>query len=636
MVKFSRLYSRILHIKSKKTKESSAETMHKKLEDCFQNDAKSSQGDFLEERCARSEGNNSKHDSEHEIGVPSSGNIRKSISLGNDMAREGNNSVGSDSENEKRDIYDETMVTEGVEQLAISPSNQSDSENKESVSSIGNATQYSKDDCNISDLHFSQKSACASNDGTPISLPPSVVKSKSLYDICLSPQNLVVPHSRSAEDLTSLDLKRMNMDDNISNKVENIDVNTTNGGCDSYEHFGPAKEWIVPVKDETYADKHFHGESSSCNLEDIPSKDYRIKRIEDWVSDLKHCSPLEETDDDDVSNVDYNQILGGANSVDYATSSKISDKLNPGVEVAKRYISSLSPIATTANLTNHGLVVVPLLSAFVSLRTLNLSGNFIVKITAGSLPRGLHALNLSKNNITTIEGLRELTRLRVLDLSYNRIVRIGHGLASCSSIKELYLAGNKISEVEGLHRLLKLNVLDLRFNKISTAKSLGQLAANYNSLQAISLEGNPAQKNVGDENLKKYLQSLLPQLSYYNRHSIKTKSLNDMSDRSARLGISSNRGLRSDHKNVRKGNAHNKSISSSVHGSRNQSALPISSKKSVLLKPSKGKSARLPPTGSKGVKAHKNHFYDFGSKILSLGSDNLMRRSHSEGTLGAL
>jgi hypothetical protein len=34
-------------------------------------------------------------------------------------------------------------------------------------------------------------------------------------------------------------------------------------------------------------------------------------------------------------------------------------------------------------------------------------------------------------------------------------------LASCSSLKELYLVGNKISEVYGLHRLLKLKVLDL-------------------------------------------------------------------------------------------------------------------------------------------------------------------------------
>ncbi|KAF2292127.1 hypothetical protein GH714_013373 [Hevea brasiliensis] len=229
--------------------------------------------------------------------------------------------------------------------------------------------------------------------------------------------------------------------------------------------------------------------------------------------------------------------------------------VTPGMEAAKRYISSLSAAATTAQLSNHGLAVIPFLSAFVSLRVLNLSGNSIVRIAAGALPRGLHLLNLSKNNISTIEGLRELTRLRVLDLSYNRILRIGHGLASCSSLKELYLAGNKISEVEGLHRLLKLTVLDLRFNKISTAKCLGQLAANYNSLQAISLEGNPAQKNVGDEQLKKYLQGLLPHLVYFNRQPIRVSTLKDAADRSVRLGINAHqfdRGLKSDNKATRK------------------------------------------------------------------------------------
>ncbi|KAL6003608.1 hypothetical protein ACLOJK_023841 [Asimina triloba] len=94
----------------------------------------------------------------------------------------------------------------------------------------------------------------------------------------------------------------------------------------------------------------------------------------------------------------------------------------------------------------------------------------------------------------------------------------------------LYLAGNKIGEVEGLHRLLKLNVLDLHFNKISIAKSLGQLAANYSSLRIINLEGNPAQRNIGDNQSKKYLLSLLPHLVYFNRQTIKSSSLKEIVD----------------------------------------------------------------------------------------------------------
>jgi len=229
-------------------------------------------------------------------------------------------------------------------------------------------------------------------------------------------------------------------------------------------------------------------------------------------------------------------------------------------------------------------------------------------------------LNLSKNSISVIEGLRELTRLRVLDLSYNKILRLGHGLASCSSLKELYLAGNKISEIEGLHRLLKLTVLDLRFNKFSTTKSLGLLAANYSSLQAISLEGNPAQKNVGDEQLRKYLLGLLPHLVYYNRQGAKD----------ARLGPSTHqldRGLRSEIKNSSRKSSHGASstLKAGSSAARKSSGLP---------KRSKERSSRLPPVGHKVSPAAYENYVATGDRLSSLRSELSMRRSRSEGTLG--
>ncbi|XP_076907931.1 uncharacterized protein LOC143564587, partial [Bidens hawaiensis] len=229
---------------------------------------------------------------------------------------------------------------------------------------------------------------------------------------------------------------------------------------------------------------------------------------------------------------------------------------------------------------------------------------FTVKITVGALPRGLHILNLSKNSISTIEGLRDLTRLRVVDLSYNRILRIGHGLALCSSLKELYLAGNKISEVEGLHRLLKLSVLDLRFNKLSTTKSLGQLAANYSSLQAISLEGNPAQKNIGDEPLKKFVLGLLPNITYFNRKSIKSGAVKDSTDRAARHGIRSE-------------------TKKSTHGRKSQGVS------------GRGRHVRLPPSGVKAV-GDRHQFPDASSQLVSSRPDSAMRRAHSEGMLRAI
>lgn len=201
------------------------------------------------------------------------------------------------------------------------------------------------------------------------------------------------------------------------------------------------------------------------------------------------------------------------------------------------------------------------------------------------------------------------------------------GLASCSTLRELYLAGNKISEVEGLHRLLKLTVLDLRFNKVATSKCLGQLAANYNSLQAISLEGNPAQKNVGDDQLKKHLQGLLPQLAYYNRQHIKSSTIKDSSDRAVRLGISE-RGHRSDHKSSsRRGSgALKRSSHSSLHLHKGQ--------ESDSLRQSKGKHVLVPPRGAKS--SHRPHHLDIGNKLQSLRSGLSLHKSRSEGTLAVL
>ncbi|XP_027348213.1 protein phosphatase 1 regulatory subunit SDS22-like [Abrus precatorius] len=255
--------------------------------------------------------------------------------------------------------------------------------------------------------------------------------------------------------------------------------------------------------------------------------------------------------DQEVKNMVY------ANNIDGVATNREDHRVTTGMEAAKRYISSLSANATEAQLPNHGLLVIPLFNTFESLKILNLSGNAIVRIPAGALPPRLHSLNLSKNNIFIIEGLRKLTRLRVLDLSYNRIRRIGHGLASCYSLKELYLAGNKISEVEGLHRLLKLSILDIRFNEISSAKCLGQLVANYNSLQAISLDGNPTHNSVEDEQLKKYLKVILPHLVYYNGHPIKVNTLKDAADESVQFSMNSyqfDRVLRLDNKTIKKAN----------------------------------------------------------------------------------
>ncbi|XP_065873826.1 uncharacterized protein [Euphorbia lathyris] len=609
-----------------------------------------------------------KIDIENDIPVHDRGLFKKSQSLGSGLCHEGTVLYNNEIEEEmdpgfSSDSLDGNLLVglDGTKNPEVTPNIQYDSfprsesaqldsdfVNNKSIFSIGDALPLEKESFEQYEILLSGENAILSCNQTPSSRR-MIVKSCSLPIMGLVSaerfHKYITPRSKSCEDLHTLRMKWREVSfhetemqqardqdrrDDVCKNEKNYCENSLDDGYDSCNYSASAKDWIIPVPDELIMVKQLQGESSIQQGNEFSGKDFKIKRIEEWVNDLQLCNPIEETNESSFTNLSLDR---NSTIVNGLSTTKMDNKVTPGMEAAKRYITSLGASATTAQLSNHGLAVIPFLSAFVSLRVLNLSGNSIVRITSGSLPRGLHMLNLSKNNISTIEGLRELSRLRVLDFSYNRIIRIGHGLASCSSLKELYLAGNKISEVEGLHRLLKLTVLDLRFNKISTAKCLGQLAANYNSLQAISLEGNPAQKNVGDDQLKKYLQSLLPHLVYYNRQAIKLITLKDAADRSLRLGINahqSDRGLR-DNKAGRKG-------SHGLSGSRPTSSSSHVRKSQGLVSPkqSRGRHARLPPAGTKATTNQRHQYFEFSSKLLGLKSELSFRRTQSEGTLGAL
>lgn len=157
----------------------------------------------------------------------------------------------------------------------------------------------------------------------------------------------------------------------------------------------------------------------------------------------------------------------------------------------------------------------------------------------------------------------------------NLLLLYSSGLSNCTIIKELYLAGNKISEVEGLHRLLKLTVLDLSFNKLTTAKALGQLVANYHSLLALNLLGNPIQSNIGDDQLRKTVSSLLPHLTYLNKQPIKPQRAREVvTDSVARaaLGNSSWNSRKKASRRVTQGSSSSRSRINEVgHRSRHKS-----------------------------------------------------------------
>ncbi|XP_073297106.1 uncharacterized protein [Primulina huaijiensis] len=687
MVRFSCFQSRVHSPKQKKITQRPAEAMERRLEDTSQNWVQKNlycpaeskpflkDGDealhnganhanisSLTDRDCRSEEMESRYSTEHDIEAYKNAQIRKSQSLGSGLNLKEWNLGGdvSEGEMEQRFSYNGSadsgrivvsyginghvhdMSEHGQEPLASDSVTNSDFTKRGSILSIEDSLQSEREGADKDNLHLSVGDT---GDHMPRT-PRAIVKPRSLPSM-VSPtkgSTSLLPFSRSAEDLNALGSGMNNIlvydaEKQVQNQQQDYSIfdNDKEDGenpadedtCADYNYVGSAKDWIIPVSKGAYMEKSRKKESSLHRWDEVPSEDLRLKRIEEWVSDLQHCSPLRE-ESNGFSLISDHELPKSDALVNAA---KLEVKVNLGNEVAKRYISSLNASAAAAKLTNLGLVVIPFLSPFISLKTLDLSGNSIVRIASGALPRGLQFLNLSKNSVSAIEGLRDLTRLRVLDLSYNRLLRIGHGLASCSSMKELYLAGNKISEVEGLHRLLKLNVLDLRFNKISTTKCLGQLAANHICLQALSLEGNPAQKNVGDEQLKKYVQSLLPNLTYYDRQSIRTVAMKDVkADRSARLGIAGHqidRGVRAEAKMVRKGThgiVSQKAPSSAIHGRKNQ---VVSS-----AKPSRTRHGRLPPTGIRATQGPQ--FTEHNSKHLGFKNDLLVHRSRSEGNLGAL
>ncbi|KAK9225868.1 hypothetical protein WN943_010913 [Citrus x changshan-huyou] len=106
---------------------------------------------------------------------------------------------------------------------------------------------------------------------------------------------------------------------------------------------GSAKDWVMP--DEN-SEKYLQGESADGQWDKLPGKHFTIKRIQEWVK--RDC-----------------EGLNGPTAI------KVDGK------------------------------------CICQPQGLNQSGNAILRITAGALPRGLHILNLLKNNISAIEGLRE-------------------------------------------------------------------------------------------------------------------------------------------------------------------------------------------------------------------------------------
>eukprot|EP00731_Ephydatia_muelleri_P015287 Em0008g1007a len=120
------------------------------------------------------------------------------------------------------------------------------------------------------------------------------------------------------------------------------------------------------------------------------------------------------------------------------------------------------------------------------LQSASFSSNSITSTQGISHPM-LGTLNLSGNKITQLEGLNQqnLPSLQFLDLHDNQLPSSA-GI-HLPSLEKLYLASNKLTRVEGLEGLCKMTTLHLRQNQIAT---LDGFAPTMESLQYINLRGN--------------------------------------------------------------------------------------------------------------------------------------------------
>lgn len=404
------------------------------------NDAKRVASSSSIERCWKSGEMKGVSNLENDVGVHKLGHLKKSQSLGSQLCWEGGYAAETDVEEEtdqgfSSDSHDQHGEAEqnGSNDPAVSPPSEyhnaphsesvqvsSNHVNNECIFSIGEPQNSEKEGHGNSDAMMFGLGNCAVNDLDYMPCTsPLIVKSHSLPNIntavCPSEEcytnrvvphsrslddfkvlgmrqkcetiNRLVPHSRSSDDIKVLGMRRKNIsvhdvdrgavqeqerDDGVCKTVKNKYGTQVDDCSDSCNYSALAKDWLIP--DDVNSVKNLQGESSAQHLDQLPNKDFKIKRIEEWVNDLQHCSPLEETNEISPSD---DQLKRDADVLNGLTGSKANGKVSAGMEAAKRYISSLSAAATTAQLSNHGLAVIPFFSAFVSLKVLNLSGNAI-------------------------------------------------------------------------------------------------------------------------------------------------------------------------------------------------------------------------------------------------------------------
>jgi hypothetical protein len=118
--------------------------------------------------------------------------------------------------------------------------------------------------------------------------------------------------------------------------------------------------------------------TEELNREIIEEEDDNIKRIKNWINQIDISSDMivEELGGSSESESGTGPIPDKMSSIQSAC--RASDpKASVGMAMDYNYISAMNPVTASAQLSNLGLVAVPILSAFAGLRELNLCGNNI-------------------------------------------------------------------------------------------------------------------------------------------------------------------------------------------------------------------------------------------------------------------
>lgn len=103
-----------------------------------------------------------------------------------------------------------------------------------------------------------------------------------------------------------------------------------------------------------------------------------FSRVDEWVKDLENQGPLPlDGDEDNERSIEFPTSPDNGKSMARSTPRHPSANLTKEILYANSVVQSLNPASSAAHITGVGLKAIPAISLFSSLRSVNLSNNFI-------------------------------------------------------------------------------------------------------------------------------------------------------------------------------------------------------------------------------------------------------------------